>query len=156
MIAVGVRLDIRPVSFSAIMDDPAFPGLFEAYRTECLVPDAQPQRAIYEAMEKAGALKCFAAYTGHGATLIGFVSVVMTVMPHLGKRLATIESIFVGPDYRTLGADDDLLTAAEQHTMDSGCLALTALPRVGSAFDKVLSHRSGYTLTHSQHTRWFR
>ena len=147
---------ILPVSVAAIFDAPNAADLLCAYAKECLIPDAQPQRMTYEAMERTGVLQCFAAYAGpEGASLlIGFVSVIRAVMPHCGKRLATVESLFVEPDYRYTGAGAGLIAAAEQCAADSGCLAITAAARVGSAFDKVLSRRTGYALTHSQHTRW--
>ena len=153
MIAVvPTTVTILPVSFRDILDAPNSADLIQAYATECLVPDAQPQRAAYEAMEKAGALQCFAAYVN--GRLIGFCSVLSAVMPHTGFRLATVESVFVDPAYRSLGADADLLDAAEQYAIDSDCRQITGLARVGSAFDKVLSRRPGYTPTHTQHTRW--
>jgi GNAT superfamily N-acetyltransferase len=147
---------ILPVSVATIFDAPNAADLIRTYAKECLIPDAQPQRMTYEAMEHAGVLKCFVAYAGsEGAPLIiGFVSVICAVMPHCGKRLATVESLFVEPAYRDTGAGAGLIAAAEQCAADSGCLAITAAARVGSAFDKVLSRRTGYALTHSQHTRW--
>ena len=150
--AAPVQVAILPVSFAAILDAPNSVDLIQAYATECLVPGAQPQRAAYEEMERVGALKCFAAYMG--GRLIGFCSILCAVMPHTGFRLATVESLFVDPAYRGTGAGDLLLDAAEQYAKEAGCVAFTASARVGSAFEKVLSRRTGYSLTHSQHTRW--
>lgn len=152
MITVEAQVIVQSVSFVAILEAPNSADLIHAYAAECLVPDAQPQRAAYESMERAGVLKCFGAYLG--SHLVGFCSVISAIMPHTGFRLATVESVFVDPAYRSLGADADLLDAAEQYAADTGCRLITALARVGSAFDKVLSRRSGYTLAHSQHTRW--
>jgi GNAT superfamily N-acetyltransferase len=154
--AARAQVTILPVSVAAIFDAPNAADLIRAYAKECLIPDAQPQRMTYEAMERTGVLQCFAAYAGpEGASLlIGFVSVICAVMPHCGKRLATVESLFVEPDYRDTGAGVDLIAAAEQCAVNSGCLAITASARVDSAFDKVLSRRAGYALTHVQHTRW--
>lgn len=143
---------IRPVSFTAILDAPNADKLLKAYAEECLVSDAIPQRSIYEAMEKAGVLHCFAAYASDD-TLIGFVSVLTAVMPHTGRLQATGESVFVAQDYRDTGAGILLIEAIEKYT-DSIRAVLSWLPRVGSALDKILSRRSGYSLTHSQHTRY--
>lgn len=147
---------IRPVSFAVIYSDPAAADLIRAYSAECLIPDAQPQTALYSAMEKAGALRCFAAYLDLDRDLdrhlIGFASILTAVMPHTGQLLATGESIFVDPTHRGTGAGDLLLAAAEDYA-DSLGATLSWLPRAGSAFDKVLSRRAGYTLTHAQHTR---
>jgi GNAT superfamily N-acetyltransferase len=165
MIAVENQVVIQPVSVAAIFDAPNSSDLFQANAAECLVPGAQPQREVYEAMERAGILHCFGAYTyvdsfemyainGYPSLLIGFGSVICGVMPHIGKSLATVESLFVDPAYRSTEAGNRLLDAIEQCAVDAGCVAVTSAARVGSAFDKVLSRRSGYTLTHSQHTRW--
>ena len=159
------QIDIHPVPVAVIFDAPNSADLIRAYAKECLIPDAEPQRATYEAMEKAGALQCFAAYSyadfgdfvigrDASALLIGIVSVIRASMPHSGQLVATVESLFVDPDYRGTGAGAKLLFAAEQYAEDSGCVALTCMARVGSTFDKVLSRRDGYALTHMQHTRW--
>lgn len=156
MIAVENQVTVLPVSVATIFDAPNATGLIRAYAEECLIPDAEPQRATYEAMERVGALKCFVAYAdlGGSSLLVGFVSIICAVMPHCGKRLATVESLFVEPAYRDTGAGVDLISAAEQCAADFGCLAITAAARVDSAFDKILSRRAGYAPTHTQHTRW--
>ncbi len=152
MTTVETQVIVTVVPFATILDDPSFPTLLRAYAEECSVPDAEPQRAIYAAMEQAKVLCCFTARAEPDNLLIGFVSVLTTAMPH-GGRLATVESLFVDPSYRSTGAANLLLDAAERHAQESNCSSLACLARVGSAFEKVLSRRAGYTLTHSQHTR---
>ena len=147
-----VEVETDPVSVAVIFDAPNAGELVRAYREECLIPNAEPQRATYEAMERASLLKCFGSFVN--GELVGFVSVICVIMPHCGRRLATIESLFVDPRYRDTGAGVSLLSAAEQYALESGCLAVVALARVGSAFEKVLSRRVGYQQTHTQHTRW--
>lgn len=146
-----VEVTISAVSFSVILDAPNSAPLFAAYAEECSVPDASPQRLIYEALEKAGSLRCFAAYADD--SLIGFISVLVAVMPHHGHRLATTESFFVYPTYRDTGAGNLLLDAAEQYARESSCSALVYIARIGSRLDKVLARRAGCELTHVQHTR---
>ena len=152
MIAEATQVTIRAVPFASILDDPAFPDLLEAYKEDCSAPNAGPQRGIYEAMEKAGLLHCFAAYAGD--LLVGFVSLMTVGMPH-GNRMTTGESIFVDPEYRGTGAGEALISAAEEY-VDAIGTDLSWLPRIGSAFDKVLGRRRGYTPTHTQHTRWLK
>jgi len=163
---ISTPVTVLPVSFPTIMDAPEFPSLLRTYAEECLVPGSAPQRAIYEAMEKAGTMQCFAASVDiaedvsdvstaiHCPCLIGFASVLTTIMPHDGQRLATIESIFVDPDFRWTGAGNSLLLAAEQHAAAVGCLALVYTVRVDSALETVLSRRAGCQRTHSVFTRW--
>lgn len=178
--AIAPELTVLPVSFATILDDSAAPALLRAYAEECLVPDAAPQRPLYAAMERVGAIQCFAAYFGEAADedgdvaaldavlapdfvpdfaravplLIGFVSVLRTIVPHDGHHIAAIESLFVDSARRSTGAGFLLLAAAEQYATVSGCRCLLASTRLGSALDLILSHRTGYDRTHSQHTLW--
>ena len=150
---IASKITVLPVSFTDILDAPNAVELLRAYAVECLVPDAEPQRAIYEAMEKAGVIQCFAVYF-EDYELIGFVSVLRTVVPHDGHHIAAIESLFVDPGYRSTGAGLLLLAAAERFATDCGCRCLLASARLGSPLDLILSRRNGYDRTHSQHTRW--
>ena len=155
MIAEEISTDvtIQPVSYATILDDPRAADLLRAYAEECVVSEAQPQRAIYAAMEQGGALQCFAAYFGP-SFLIGFVSVLRSIVPHDGLSVATTESLFVDPAYRHTSAFEDLFSAAERYVTNSGSDVFSCGARIGSALDKVLSRRSGFTATHTQHTKW--
>jgi GNAT superfamily N-acetyltransferase len=152
MMTVEVEVSILPVAYATIMDDPAFPPLLNAYTAECLVPDAEPQRAIYEGMERAGAIKCFGAYAD--GLLIGFASVLTAVMPHDGHCVATIESLFVGAEYRDTGAGNLLLAACRGIAVTAKCRLIHYNARIGSRLDKVLSRRAGCNLTHNVYTEW--
>lgn len=126
--------------------------LIQEYAAECCIPDAEPQPHIYAAMEQAGALECFGAYIDDA--LVGFVSVVSSIMPHNGKRIATIESIYAAPEHRDSGAGTALMDAAEEFSATSGCIVLIYTARVGSALEKVLSRRSGCSRSHAMFSRW--
>lgn len=143
---------IRPVRYSAILDDPNADALLAEYAQECVVPDYRPQRQMYENMDAAGILHCFGAYAS--GRLIGFVTVISCVMPHNGKKTATIESIFVMAKYRDTGAGLDLIDQAEIFAKEDECVALLASPRVDSRMGVVLSRRKGWEETHVVHTKW--
>ena len=145
-------LDIRPVSYSEILDAPNSAELLQAYSKDCVMPDYNPQRQIYEAMENSGALYCFGAYVDD--VLVGFVSVVTGLMPHNGKRTATIESLFALPSHRKYGIGDALLSAVEVLALKEGCVALLYTARVGSPLSVVLSRRPGCKESHTMFTRW--
>ena len=154
MIAVENQVAVLPVTVAAIFDATNSADLFRANAAECSVPDAWPVRSIYEAMERAGSLKCFAAFSGSDNLLIGFVSVLSAVVAHDGHLVATTESLFVDPAYRHTSAFEDLFAAAENYATESGCRILSCSARVGSPLDKILSCRPGFQLTHHQHTEW--
>ncbi len=151
--AVALEVTVFPVSYATILDAPNSTDLLRAYAEECLVPDAEPQRAIYAEMEKAHVIQCFACYF-NSDILIGFVSVLRTIIPHDGHHIAAIESLFVDPQYRSTGAGLMLLAAVEGFATDCGCRCLLSSARIGSALDILLTRRAGYEKTHSQHTRW--
>ena len=148
----SAQVTIISVPFSVITDAPNAANLIRAYAAECLVPDAEPQPAIYEVMEKAGVLKCFAAYLDDH--LIGFCSVLSAIVPHDGHLVATTESLFVDPAYRHTSAFEDLFSTAEDYATQAGCRVLTCGARIGSRLDKVLARRAGFAATHTQHTKW--
>ena len=150
--SIAPEVTILPVSYAVILDAPNIPDLLHVYAEECLVPDAEPQRQLYAAMEQAGAVQCFAAY--FDSLLIGFISVLRTIVPHDGHLIAGVESFFVDPAHRSTGAGLMLLAAAELYAADSGCRCLLASARLGSVLDIVLSRRTGYEHTHAQYTRW--
>jgi ribosomal protein S18 acetylase RimI-like enzyme len=105
-------------------------------------------------MAQAGALHCFGAYIA--GELVGFVSVLSAVMPHNGKRIGSIESLFVLPTHRDSGAGDDLLSRAEEHASEAGCVALLYTARVESRFETVLFRRPGCAPSHVVFTRWLK
>ena len=164
---IEIQITILPVSVSTVLDDPHAASLIHAHTEECLIPNAEPQRAIYDAMERAEAIKCFAAYAAYEGPerdvlvpsdapplLIGYCSVIMAVMPHDGHKVATIESVFVDSAYRYTGAGDYLLDAARTAARNSGCTLIHYNARRGSRLDKVLSRRAGCDLTHNVYTEW--
>jgi GNAT superfamily N-acetyltransferase len=150
-------LSIRRVSHSEILGARNAAELIDEYAAECSRPDANPQASIYDAMEQAGALQCFGAYLENGPAeldeLIGFASVVSAVMPHNGKRVATIESIFVLSAQRHTCAGTDLLTAAEEYAAEAGCADLLYTARIYSPLEKVLLRRLKCLPTHTVFTR---
>ena len=145
-------IDIKPVSYAEILDAPNATELLDAYSKDCMMPAHDPQRQMYEAMERSGSLKCFGAF--YSGVLVGFVSVITGVMPHNGKRIATIESLFALPSHRQYGTGDALLSAVEVFALKEGCVALLYTARVGSPLEVVLSRRPGCKASHTMFTRW--
>ena len=143
---------ILRVSHADILEAENAAQLIAEYAAECSVPDANPQAEQYAALEQAGALQCFGAYVD--GTLIGFASVLTAIMPHHGKRVATVESIFVQAQSRTTDAALFLLSALEQYAAERDCVAMLSTARAGSQYDKLLQRRYNQTPSHSLYTRW--
>jgi hypothetical protein len=151
-------LEIKPVSYSEILDDARGQELIRAYAASCIVPDAEPQRQLYEAMEKAGIIHAFGAYVrSDGLTaplLVGFASVICSTMPHDGHLVATLGEMFIDLPYRSTDAEDLLLSAVEKVAVYTGCRCIICLARTDSKYSKRLSQREGFNQTHSQYTKW--
>ena len=145
---------IGKCSVAEILDEANARSLIAAYADECCVPDAVPQREMYLAMELAGMLTCFGAYVD--GELVGFVSVIVSVMPHHGKLVATVESLYAAPEYRDRGAGIGLMGVAERHAEESGCVCLTYTARVGSRLETVLALRAGCERSHEMYTKWLK
>jgi GNAT superfamily N-acetyltransferase len=143
---------IRRVSHSEILGAVNAPELIAEYAAACSVPDAEPQHSQYAALEQAGALQCFGAYVD--GALVGFASVLTAVMPHHGKRVATVESIFVAGRHRSSNAGTYLLSATEQYAAETDCVAMLYTARIGSPLETVLLHRYNCAPTHTTYTRW--
>jgi hypothetical protein len=149
---MSTRTTIRRVSYSEILGALNARALISEYAAECSLADHDPQHQMYAAMEECGALQCFGAYVAD--ELIGFASVVNAVMPHNGKRAATMESLFVLASCRDGCAGNDLLSAVEEYASGIGCGPLLYTARIGSRLEKVLSRRSGCLASHTVFTRW--
>jgi ribosomal protein S18 acetylase RimI-like enzyme len=163
-------IEIRKCGVAEILDVGDAQGLIANYAEECLIPDAAPQRWMYLAMEETGVLTCFGAFTGDGLSgstgrstepspraqqLVGFVSVIVSVMPHHGKKVATVESLYADPVYRESGAGNLLMAEAERHAREAGCVCLTYTARVGSRLETILALRAGCERSHEMFTKWF-
>ena len=140
---------IQRVNYKEILNDKE---ILEEYAKDCLVDGYEPQEQIYEAMDKSGMLYCLGAYIE--GKLVGFVSIVVSIMPHNGKKMAVGESIFALPEFRKYGVGLHLIQKARDLAKEAGCELIVYTPRIGSAFDKVLEHRDSCLKTHVQYTEW--
>jgi GNAT superfamily N-acetyltransferase len=142
---------IRRVSHSEIL---ASPALLEEYAAECSIPQIgpiNPQADIYKALEGAGLMTFFGAFEGE--QLFGFASMVTTINPHYGVKLATMESLFVADEHRSGGSGIDLMAAIEEHATAEGCTAVLYSAPSGSRFADVLEKHRSYICTNEVYCR---
>lgn len=76
--------------------------------------------------------------------LVGFASVFLLPSLHTGHVSAHVETIFVLPEFRRVGAGAALMEQIEQTARERGCVALMMQAQVGSVFDRVLSKAKGF------------
>ncbi|WP_340152012.1 GNAT family N-acetyltransferase [uncultured Sneathiella sp.] len=138
---------IRCITFDEAYSHPDFADLLAGYGDECAInglpaPDCQPEQ--YKALELTGAFHVFGAFSGD--RMIGFLGLLISVIPHYGAMVATTESFFVDPDKRQSGAGIKLLRIAEAVAKDLGAVGLLVSAPFGGKLADVME-KVGYTET---------
>ncbi len=135
---------------------PTFHELLAKYGEECAIAGMPPPSAkleIYKKIEQSGLLHVFAAFEDE--VLIGFITVLLSELPHYGVNTGITESFFVAKEQRKTGAGLALLHAAEKlaETYGSPGLLVSApwggvladvLPRCGYEVSNVVFFRKFY------------
>ena len=137
-------VEVRPESIAEIVASRESSELLEEYADECSIPligEISPQPQIYAALEQSGVLRCFGAFDR--GKLVGFVTVLLTVLPHYGKKVATVESLFA----RRGGSE--LIEAAELCAKYAGCTAILYSAPAGGRLEKLLSMKKSCKRTNA-------
>ena len=121
--------------------------LYSVYADEASIqglgtPD--PQMDTYRQLEAAGILHTLIALKA--GKVIGFLSFLLSPLPHYGQVVATTESYFVAPEHRKGGAGLRLLREAEVKARELGAIGFFVSAPAGGRLAKVMP-RSGYRLT---------
>ena len=143
-------ISIRPVSFADILRAPNAAELLAEYGAECSIPEIgpiNPQADIYENLETAGVMQCFGVF--HNFDLIGFANVLINVFPHYGRKVATIESLFVAREHRKSEAGIMLMDIIDKHAQDAGCVGILYSAPFGGRLERMLTLRSRFRRTNS-------
>ncbi len=130
-------MDIRRVGFTTVL---SHTELIDEYTAECSITaigPIDPQSHIYQAMENAGVSQCFGAFID--GKIVGFCNVLTTVLPHYGRKMATIESLFVSKAHRDTSAGRELMAAVEAHAKDAGCVGILYSAPAGGKLEELLS-----------------
>jgi GNAT superfamily N-acetyltransferase len=133
-------LEIRPISYAAILDAPDAEALLLEYAVECSIPELGPpvpQRETYARMESSGLMHAFGAFDGRD--LVGFATVLVCILPHYGKKIATVESLFLARSYRRGGAGGWLMNQVEEWVKEAGCVGMLYNARAGSVLERLLA-----------------
>src|ERR1700709_1742825 len=113
---------VAAIATTEVKDQPA---LLAEYAAECSIPALGPicpQWEMYERMQAAGLMQMFAVYADD--VMVGFASVLVSVLPHYGFKAATVESLFVASAYRGSGAGTRLMAAVDEYARLEGCRLL--------------------------------
>ena len=141
--------EVRPISYASILGDPNATELLAQYSEECAIGDIGqpcPQVSLYDALEKSGSMRSFGVY--EGTELVGFAAILEYVLPHYGKKVAAVESIFISKSYRT-DTGKALMGAIENQAKADGCTAVLYSARAGTRFERLLERLAFYQRTNS-------
>lgn len=139
-----MTLIITPSTVAAITGAPTFAALLGEYAAESAnrgLPPPMVHLDRYPQLEAAGVLHPIAAILDN--ELIGFISVLVSVLTHYGISIAVSESYFVANAHRHTLAGLKLLVAAEEKTRALGAHGIYVSSPTGGALDKILE-RAGY------------
>lgn len=139
---------VKQVTCNELSSDPRFDELIKEYEEEALVPgfpEANLQLNMYRMMELSGNFHIIAAYMDD--KLVGFLTMMVSVLPHSGKRFGTVESYFVTQERRKHGPGLDLLRAAEWLAEAVGAVGILVTAPKGGKLARVMP-RAKYTHTH--------
>ncbi len=139
---------IRQVTCKELYSDDKFNDLISEYEIESLVdgfPAADLQLGMYRMMEIGGNFHLIAAYIND--ELVGFLTLIVNVLPHSGKKFGTLESYFVAQKHRRHGPGLDLLRAAEWMAKACGAIGLLVTAPKGGKLARVMP-RAKYKHTH--------
>ena len=132
------NLTVRRVTPDEGAASPDFQRLVSAYWDECAnrsIGPARPDIDQYRKLAEAGALHCSALFDG--GRMVGFVAILAVTYPHFSKVCATVESIFLDPDYRCKGGGALLLKAAREMAKGAGAVGLYISAPVGSRLARI-------------------
>ena len=136
---------IKPCTAADIL---SCPGLIEEYASESSIqgmPHPAARLSTYQRLERSGAFICFGAYENN--ILVGFITVLLSVLPHYEVSAATVESVFVSAAHRKSGHGARLIRQAEQHARKCKASGLLICAPAGGKLTKVLARAKSYRQT---------
>lgn len=137
-------IEIRRISVQDAIDSQELGVLLDGYSRESAMPEIgtpDAQLHMYAAMEQAGALHAIGAY--QSGDLIGFLLMIVSVLPHYGKPVGSTESFYVADYARHTGAGLELLREAERWALEMGAAAFLVSAPTRSRLEVVMQ-RQGY------------
>jgi GNAT superfamily N-acetyltransferase len=140
-------LTIRKIGYGQILDAR---DLLDEYSAECSIPEIgapNPQRELYANMEAMGLMDSFGAFDGD--ELVGFATVLVFTLPHYGKKIANVESLFLRKSQRHSGCGQELMGAVQSHARSTQCCGVLYNARAGSRLERLLNALKNYDRTNS-------
>jgi GNAT superfamily N-acetyltransferase len=140
---------IKKIKFAELETAPNFLELRDEYAAECAIAGLPPiaeKFEMYRAIEDAGFFQLFGAYVND--KLVGFVSVVVSVIPHFGVPVAVAESLFVASQFRKFGLGLELIREAQSFAASKGSSGILFSAPTGGKLEQILP-RMGFRATNT-------
>lgn len=137
-------LEIKRVPLVLIERAPELPDLLAEYAAESAndqIGPVCPHMPTYRLMENGGGFYTFGAFLD--GRLIGFLFLMMPLLPHYSLKVAVSESFFVASKHRKTGAGTLLRQVAEDFATTGGAVGIMFSAPIGGALEKVLP-KAGY------------
>lgn len=137
----------RKCTFAEVESNPNFLALLREYADEAAIEGLPPpgeKMMTYRTLDASGFFHIFCAIGGEA--LVGFIAVLMPVIPHYGIAIAVAESFFVAQNHRKYGTGLKLLRMAETFARGEGSPAMLVTAPKGGRLAEVLP-RVGYRET---------
>jgi GNAT superfamily N-acetyltransferase len=131
--------EIRKLTVDEYYAEPNIAELWELYAAESKtvgLPQHKPQRDLYASIEQAGLLHTWGAY--NDGKLVGFIALLVNVVPHYGAMIGALESFFVHGDHRKGGTGVKLLREAEVKAKEMGAVAMFVSSPAGSRLERAM------------------
>ncbi len=132
-------ISIKPCAVADVESAPNVAELLAEYAEESALDalgGANPQWETYRQMQAMGVAHVLGAFQGD--TLVGFLVLLVSIVPHFGKPIASTESYFVARAARKAGAGLKLLHEAEQIASQAGAVGFFVSAPIGSRLAQVL------------------
>lgn len=130
-------LHIRRVTIAEMEAQPHIYTMLEEYAAESAIkglPHPAAKASTYKNLEAIGTLVSFGAFDEE--RLIGYINVMLPVLPHFDQMIAVSESFFVLKEFRKTGAGLKLLRIAETFSFEKGSPGfLVSAPLFGDLCD---------------------
>lgn len=142
-----MTITIKRCALADIEAAPNLPALLDEYGAESSIDGLGAQNMqgeAYRMLESSGLLHIVGAWAGE--ELAGFISVLVSVLPHYGKTVCVSESYFVASAHRKTGAGLLLLKEAERIGEEHGAAGVMLSAPTGGRLASVLSSK-GYRQT---------
>ena len=118
-------MELKFFSVDEIAEHPDFPKVVEAYTSESGNPDlgkGAPAIEHYKMLESAGMLHVEGAVDGD--RLVGLIVLVVSLYPHFGVKVGSVDAIYLDKDYRQGAAGLKLIRRIEHVAKEMGAVGV--------------------------------